>query len=81
MSELGQIQKDIKQHIYEDYIAGMDVKDIAAKYGFKHTRTCYYHLNPLSHESKLQHMLNRAKRLQGELAQEQAEQPQEASTE
>jgi hypothetical protein len=69
MSQLQNIQKELKQNIFKDYISGMDIKDIAIKYGFKHIRTCYYHLNPLKPEHKIEHMLNKAKRMKGELPQ------------
>lgn len=69
-SSLQTIQKEVKQNIFNDYISGMDIKDIKDKYGFKHIRTCYYHLQPLTPESKMLHMLNKAKRMKEELKDE-----------
>lgn len=57
----------------------MDIKDITAKYGFKHVRTCYHHLHPLTPQQKIQHMINKGKRLQEELDDE--SQAQETKTE
>ena len=45
-----------------DYISGMDMKDIAKKYRFKYARTCYYHLGKLTDENKTQHLLNKRRR-------------------
>lgn len=66
-SSLQAIQKEVKQSILTDYLSGMEIEEIKKKYGFKHIRTCYYHLQPLSSESKMLHMLNKAKRLQESL--------------
>ncbi len=67
MSALDQVRKEIKEQILIDYLSGMDIKAITAKYGFKHIRTAYHHLAPLAPEQKIQHMINKGKRLQEEL--------------
>ena len=69
-SPLQRIGKEVKQAIFNDYISGMDVKTIQKKYGFKHLRTCYYHLPPLTREFKMLHMLNKAKQLKEDLKNE-----------
>ena len=57
MSALDAVRKEIKQQILQDYLAGMDIKDITVKYGFKHVRTCYHHLQPLTPQQKIQHTI------------------------
>lgn len=70
MSSLQSIQKEFKQNILKDYLLGMDMQEIATKYGFKNIRTCYYHIEPLTQKQKLEHMFNKAKRMQSELQEE-----------
>lgn len=66
MNSLQKIRTELKQAIYNDYISGMDMEEIAKKYKFKYIRTCYYHLQPLSYDSKIQHMINKSRRLKAQ---------------
>lgn len=61
MSSFSKISHELKFNILQDYLSGMDVKDIATKYEFKHARTVYFHLKPLSLESKVTHLRNKQK--------------------
>lgn len=70
MSALDLVRKEIKEQILQDYLSGMDIKDITAKYGFKHVRTCYHHLAPLTPEQKIQHMIKKGERMRKELKNE-----------
>lgn len=58
MSSFQSVSRELKEQILKDYLAGMNVKDIAKKYDFKYPRTVYFHLKPLSKEHKLEHMKN-----------------------
>lgn len=75
MSALSEIRKEIKRQILTDYLSGMNIKAIATKYGFKHVRTCYHHLYPLTPEQKVKHMINK-----GKLDRQESEKPNENTT-
>lgn len=65
-SSLQEIQKELKQAIFTDYLNGMEIDSIKEKYGFKHARTVYYHFPHLTKQNKLQHMANKISRMQTE---------------
>lgn len=69
-SSLNEIRKGIKQAILTDYLSGIDMEDIARKYGFKYIRTCYHHLQPLTKEQKIQRMIIRGKLMKKKLQNE-----------
>lgn len=58
MNALRKIAQEVKENILKDYLSGMKVHDIAKKYGFRHDRTVYFHLKPLSKEDKAMHKKN-----------------------
>lgn len=66
MSSIADLSSEIKSNILKDYLDGFEVKDIAKKYGYKHLRTCYYHLQPLTREQRLQHARAKLNRLEGQ---------------
>lgn len=68
MSSLSQISRELKENIHKDYVSGMEISLIADKYGFKHARTVYFHLAPLSKTDKLAHMKNKIQRMEDEHA-------------
>jgi len=45
----------IKESILQDYLSGLEVKDIAKKYKFKYPRNVYFRLHPLSPETAHTH--------------------------
>ena len=67
---LNNIRLEMKEAILADYLSGIEMKEIAKKYGLKHVRTCYHHISPLTQEQKLERMQNKAKRGQEALANE-----------
>lgn len=66
MSALRTIQKEIKQQIFNDYLDGIEIEAIRAKYGLKYGRSVYFHFPPLTRQHKLTHMANKIARQQKE---------------
>lgn len=63
MSAFSRIAQEVKEQIKADYLSGMDAPELATKYGFKHARTVYFHLSPLTPLDKATHMQNKASRM------------------
>lgn len=69
-SGLQEIQKELKKQIFNDYLSGMEIEEIRAKFGFKYARTVYYHFPPLTKKDKLTHMAAKARKMKKELQDE-----------
>lgn len=62
MTRLRDFSNRNKEEMKKDYLSGMPLDEITAKYGLKDRSSIYYYINPLTPEEKAEHTKNRFRR-------------------
>ena len=64
MTRLRDYSDKVKYDMKQDYLTGMELQEIAVKYGLKDRSSIYYYIKPVTPEEKAEHAKNRARRAQ-----------------